>query len=155
MQLSHNEEDNFSLARFESMLKTNDVLFFDSNEFENIIHHYLENGKISLAKKAVKMGLAQHPTSVNLRLFKVEILVFEDKLDLADGILNELKELESSNEEIYIQKAQICSKKICTRKPSKCWKQRWRSPWKTLKSSRLSGWNTFSWKTSKMPNITL
>ncbi len=111
MQLSHNEEDNFSLARFESMLKTNDVLFFDSNEFENIIHHYLENGKISLAKKAVKMGLAQHPTSVNLKLFKVEILVFEDKLDLADGILNELKELESSNEEIYIQKAQICSKK--------------------------------------------
>ena len=49
MQLSHNEEDNFSLARFESMLKTNDVLFFDSNEFENIIHHYLENGKITLA----------------------------------------------------------------------------------------------------------
>ena len=111
MQLSHNEEDNFSLARFESMLKTNDVLFFDSNEFENIIHHYLENGKISLAKKAVKMGLAQHPASVNLRLFKVEILVFEDKLDLADGILNELKELESSNEEIYIQKAQIYSKR--------------------------------------------
>lgn len=111
MQLSHNEEDNFSLARFESMLKTNDVLFFDSNEFENIIHHYLENGKISLAKKAVKMGLAQHPASVNLKLFKVEILVFEDKLDLADGILNELKELESSNEEIYIQKAQIYSKR--------------------------------------------
>ncbi|AVR45916.1 hypothetical protein C7S20_11995 [Christiangramia fulva] len=111
MQLSHNDEDNFSLARFESMLKTNDVLFFDSNEFENIIHHYLENGKFSLAKKAVKMGLTQHPTSVNLRLFKVEILVFEDKLDLADGILNELKELESSNEEIYIQKAQIYSKR--------------------------------------------
>ena len=111
MQLSHNEEDNFSLDRFESMLKTNDVLFFDSNEFENIIHHYLENGKISLAKKAVKVGLAQHPASVNLKLFKVEILVFEDKLDLADGILNELKDLEASNEEIYIQKAQICSKR--------------------------------------------
>ena len=111
MQLSHNEEDNFSLSRFESMLKTNDVLFFDSNEFENIINHYLENGKISLAKKAVKMGLAQHPASVNLRLYKVEILVFEDKLDLADGILNELKELETSNEEIYIQKAQIYSKR--------------------------------------------
>ncbi|MCM4154467.1 tetratricopeptide repeat protein [Gramella sp. AN32] len=111
MQLSHNEEDNFSLSKFESMLKTNDVLFFDSNEFENITHHYLENGKFSLAKKAVKLGLAQHPASVNLRLLKVEILVFEDKLDLADGILNELKELEASNEEIYIQKAQIYSKR--------------------------------------------
>ena len=57
MQLSHNEDNNFSLSRFESMLKTNDVLFFDSNEFEKIIHHYLEIGKINLAKKAVKLGL--------------------------------------------------------------------------------------------------
>jgi len=111
MQLSHNEEDNFSLTRFESMLKTNDVLFFDSEEFENIINHYLENGKIALAKKAVKLGLAQHPTSINLKLYKVEILVFEDKLDLADVLLNELYDLEASNEEIYIQKANIFSKR--------------------------------------------
>lgn len=111
MQLSHNEEDNFSLTRFESMLKTNDVLFFDSGEFENITQYYLENGKISLAKKAVKMGLAQHPSSVSLKLFKVEILVFEDKLDAAEQLLNEVYDLESSNEEIYIQKANILSKK--------------------------------------------
>ncbi len=39
------------------MLKTNNVLFFDSEEFENIIHHYLEKGKIALAKKAIKLGL--------------------------------------------------------------------------------------------------
>ncbi|MHA6279989.1 tetratricopeptide repeat protein [Salinimicrobium sp. CAU 1759] len=111
MLLSHNEENNFSLTRFESMLKTNDVLFFDSDEFENIIHYYLENGKIALAKKAVKLGLSQHPSSVNLKLLRVEILVFEDKLDQAEGILNEIYELESSNEEIYIQKANILSKK--------------------------------------------
>lgn len=111
MQLSHNEENNFSLTRFESMLKTNDILFFDSEEFEDIIHHYLDNGKIALAKKAVKLGLAQHPTSTNLKLFKVEILVFEDKLDLADGLLDELHNLESSNEEIFIQKANIFSKR--------------------------------------------
>ena len=79
MQLSHNDENNFSLSRFESMLKTNDVLFFDSAEFEDIINYYLENGKFALAKKAVKLGLAQHPTSTNLKLFKIEILVFEGK----------------------------------------------------------------------------
>ena len=111
MQLSHNEENNFSLTRFESMLKTNDVLFFDSNEFENIIHYYLENGKIALAKKAVKLGLSQHPASVNLKLLKVEILVFEDKLETAEGLLDEIYDLEASNEEIYIQKANILSKK--------------------------------------------
>lgn len=111
MHLSHNEEHNFSLSRFESMLKTNDVLFFDSGEFENIIHHYLENGKFALAKKAVKLGLAQHPSSSNLKLFKVEILVFEDKLGAAEKLLNEVYDLESSNEEVYIQKANILSKK--------------------------------------------
>ncbi len=111
MLLSHNEENNFSLTRFESMLKTNDVLFFDSEEFEGIIHFYLENGKIALAKKAVRLGLSQHPTSVNLKLLRVEILVFEDKLDQAEEILNEIYDLEPSNEEVYIQKANILSKK--------------------------------------------
>jgi tetratricopeptide (TPR) repeat protein len=93
------------------MLKTNHVLFFDSNEFENIIHHYLDNGKIALAKKAIKLGLEQHPASINIKLFQVEVFVFENKLQLADQLLNNLYELEPSNEEIYIQKANILSKK--------------------------------------------
>ncbi|MFD2826169.1 tetratricopeptide repeat protein [Leeuwenhoekiella polynyae] len=104
------EEDNFPLTRFESMLKTNDVLFFDSDDFENIVNHYLENGKIALAKKAVKLGLDQHPSSSNLKLFKIEILIFENKLEEADRLLAELYELEPQNEEVYIQKANIYSK---------------------------------------------
>jgi hypothetical protein len=47
------DQQNLSLTKFESMLKTNHILFFDSNEFESIIHHYLENGKMALAKKAI------------------------------------------------------------------------------------------------------
>jgi len=73
MQLSSNEHNNFSLEKFESMLKTNSVLFFDSEEFEEIVHHYLENGKIALAKKATKLGLEQHPSSTNLKLFQIEM----------------------------------------------------------------------------------
>ncbi len=109
MNYSHNDE-NFPLTRFESMLKTNDILFFDSSEFENIIHHYLENGKIALAKRAIKLGLEQHPTSINLRLFKVEILVIENKFEEADDILDMLHNLEPTNEEIFIQKANVLSK---------------------------------------------
>jgi tetratricopeptide (TPR) repeat protein len=104
------DNHNLSLTKFESMLKTNSVLFFDSNEFENIIEHYLEIGKIALAKRAIKLGLAQHPTSVNLRLYKVEVFVFENKFDEANDLLQELHALEPRNEEIYIQKANIYSK---------------------------------------------
>ncbi len=111
MQLSPNEHNNFSLSRFESMLKTNDVYFFDSEEFEEIIHHYLENGKMALAKKATKLGLEQHPTSINLKLFQVEMLIFENQLDKAEELLDSLYLLDQFNEEIFIQKANIMSRR--------------------------------------------
>ncbi len=111
MQQSPNKHNNFSLSRFESMLKTNSVFFFDSNEFEEIIHFYLENGKIALAKKATKLGLEQHPSSTNLKLFRVEMFVFENELDTAEDLLEELFLLEKSNEELYIQKANILSRR--------------------------------------------
>lgn len=111
MQLSPNEHNNFSLSRFESMLKTNSVFFFDSEEFEEIIHHYLEIGKISLAKKATKLGLEQHPSSTNLKLFQIEMYIFENQLEIAEKLLDDLYLLEQSNEEIFIQKANIFSRK--------------------------------------------
>ena len=99
-----------SLSKFESMLKTNSVYFFDSVEFEEIIQYYLDNGKHSLAKKAVKLGLEQHPTSVVLKLLKVELLIFEDKLQKATKLLGELEAVEPNNEDLLIQKATILSK---------------------------------------------
>ena len=112
MNLSHEEEDHsLSLSKFESMLKTNKVLFFDSEEFEDIILHYLDSGKINLAKKALKLGLEQHPRSTGLKLVQVEILIFDDKLEVAEKLLNELYAIEPTNEEIYIQKANIYSKR--------------------------------------------
>ncbi len=112
MQLSEEEEEyNLSLSKFESMLKTNKVFFFDSEEFEEIILHYLDIGKATLAKRALKLGLDQHPKSTGLKLVQVEMLVYDDKLDAADKLLNELFAIEPNNEEIFIQKANIFSKR--------------------------------------------
>jgi len=110
MQLSHDDDRNFPLTRYESMLRSNHVIFFDSDEFENIIHHYLENGKIAKAKKAIALGLSQHPSSVNLKLFRVEVMIFEDQLQKANKLLAQLHAIEPENEEIFIQKANIFSK---------------------------------------------
>lgn len=111
MQFSAHNENNLPLEKFESMLKTNDVYFFDTEDFEDIIHYYLNNGKVSLAKKAISIGLEQHPTSTELKLLKVEVLVFENKLDAAELLLSEIASIETTNEEVYIQKANIYSKK--------------------------------------------
>lgn len=99
-----------SLVKFESMLKTNNIYFFDLVEFEEIIIHYLDAGKHSLAKKAVKLGLEQHPESVDLKLLKVELFIFDNDLDNASLLLRKIELLEPNNDEVFIQKATINSK---------------------------------------------
>lgn len=100
-----------SLLKFESMLKTNNIYFFDLVEFEEIIIHYIEVGKHSLAKKAVKLGLEQHPASIDLKLLQVELYIFDGELDSASKLLRRIERLEPNNEEVFIQKATISSKK--------------------------------------------
>ena len=34
----------YYVNKFEQMLKTNSTLFFDVQDFENIIHHYIDSG---------------------------------------------------------------------------------------------------------------
>lgn len=111
MALDSNEYPDKSISKFESMLKTDDVYFFDAEDFEEIIHHYLNNGKISLGKKAIQIGLEQHPNSLELKLLQVEVLTFEDKYEAAERLLDEIQNIDAHNEEIYIQRANIQSKK--------------------------------------------
>ncbi len=105
------KENNIPLSKFESMLKTNSVYFFDSIEFEEIIHYYLDSGKNSLAKKAIKLGLDQHPKSVLLKLLQAELLIFDDEINKATILLKELQAIEPTNDEVYVQQANLCSKK--------------------------------------------
>lgn len=105
------KKNNLSLSKFESMLKTNSIYFFDSVEFEEIIQYYIDSGKNALAKKAINLGLKQHPDSVMLKLLKAELLIFDDDLVAATTLLKELQAIEPNNEEIYIQQASIFSKK--------------------------------------------
>ena len=53
-------ESRKSILKFEDMLKTNTNYYFDSTEFINITHHYIDNANFSLAEKAISMGLEQH-----------------------------------------------------------------------------------------------
>ncbi len=106
------EHNNVALSKFEAMLKTNEVYFFDSQEFEDIIHHYLDAGKKSLAHKAISLGLEQHPTSVTLKLLLAELLIFDEKLEEANKILKQVYAIEPTNDEIYILKSSILSKQF-------------------------------------------
>lgn len=98
------------VTRFEQMLKTNQVYFFDAVEFETIIQYYIDTGEINLAKKALQMGINQHPFHIDLLLLKSELLIFDDAHKEAAQLLDAIEEMEPSNQEVYIQKAAISSK---------------------------------------------
>ncbi|MGB3592391.1 MAG: tetratricopeptide repeat protein [Nonlabens sp.] len=110
MDYELNGDEELIIKKFESMLKSNEVGFFDSEEFEDIIEFYLEEGKIITARKAIALSIVQHPESVNLKLYQAEMLIMDNRLQEAYNVLNVLQQLEPSNAEIYIQKANIFSK---------------------------------------------
>ena len=104
-------ETQSSIKKFEQMLKTNHIYFFDAQEFEDIIIHYLGFGENHLAKKALKMGLEQHPDCLPLLLLQSEILIIDEKFEMALQLLEYIEKLSPYDEEIALQKASIASKK--------------------------------------------
>ena len=83
MITNNSEEIKNSIYKFNEMLKTNFVYFFDVKEFQNISEYYLSTGEIQLSKKAVSMGLSQHPNNLDLLLIKIEHLILDKRFTSA------------------------------------------------------------------------
>jgi|TARA_B110000914_G_scaffold167579_1_gene148169 tetratricopeptide (TPR) repeat protein len=111
MEEEFEDFNNDSIYKFESMLKTNGFLFFDSDEFEEIIVYYLEIGNVSLAKKAIAMATEQYPNSIALVLLKIELLLFNNELDKAEKLIQKISLIDPLNTDLLIQQAKILSKR--------------------------------------------
>ena len=96
-------ESRKSILKFEDMLKTNTNYYFDSTEFINITHHYIDNANFSLAEKAISMGLEQHPSNIDLMLLNSELMIFNSNYDDAYKILDVVEEIDPINKEVYLQ----------------------------------------------------
>ncbi len=110
MDLYYEEQNNPSLKRFEKMLRTDTVYFFDSSEFERIIKYYIDSGRINLAKKAISLSLEQHPDANGLHLLKAELLTMEEKFTDALQLLDKVEAIEPTNDEVFVQKGLLLSK---------------------------------------------
>ena len=105
------KDNNPFITKFEQMLKTNQVLFFDALEFESIINHYIDFSQFKLARKALEMSMAQHPRNVELMLLESELLLFNGSFDEAHSLLLEIEQISPYHEEVFLQRASIFSKK--------------------------------------------
>ena len=75
MDFQFGDFSDLPVSRFELMLKTNELQFFDATEFEEIGQYYIDIANLSMAKKAIEVGLGQHPESTELTLLLVEYYI--------------------------------------------------------------------------------
>ena len=67
--------ENELAKKFEEMIENNEELYFDTEEYEDIIIYYLEMGDISYAELATKYALKRHPNSLEIKVKLLEVLL--------------------------------------------------------------------------------
>jgi tetratricopeptide (TPR) repeat protein len=100
------EDDDFeeAVARFRKMVKTNTSKYFDVFEVEGIVDHFLEDGRIKLAKKAVETGLKLHPASVSIKIRQAQVFMHEGRLEECIELLSMAEKVETNNPDLYLTK---------------------------------------------------
>jgi tetratricopeptide (TPR) repeat protein len=100
------EEDDFqeAIARFNKMIKNDTSEYFDVFEIEGIVDHFLEDGRIKHAKKAIDTGLRLHPSSIAIKIRQAQILMQDGKLEECLELLSMAEKIEENNPEIFLTK---------------------------------------------------
>ncbi len=99
------------IRRFETMMQTNEIYFFDLEDFLTIIEHYINSGDYDLARKAIKAGLYQHHNNIDILLYRAELYSLNDQLENAEELLAYLSDLDPERLEIPMLEAEIYSRK--------------------------------------------
>lgn len=102
------EIDNL-VKRFERMVEEDDQQYFDLEEFEAIIGHYLSFGLAENAKKVLQYASTLFPENLMLQLREAQILASMGKQIKAIPLLKTLLAFEPNNEEIHLTLASIYS----------------------------------------------
>jgi tetratricopeptide (TPR) repeat protein len=104
-----NDDQRDCVQRYEAMLHSNGHYFFDVEEFELIIEHYLEQNDLRRAQEVLDYARQQHPGSIDLLFSEANILIGQGKLNKALEVLDAIGKLEPFNDEVHLMKAGIHS----------------------------------------------
>ena len=107
----HSESEIDDLVkRYELMVDNGENRYFDVEEFELLIEHYLGFGEIENAQMVLHYASNLFPESINLQLREAQILAGLGKHVKAIPRLHNLLAFEPQNEEIHLTLASIYSK---------------------------------------------
>lgn len=97
------------VQRYEAMIARQGKAYFDVEDLELIIDHYLEASDARRAKDALDFAKEQHPGSVDLMYSEAVVLMNMGRLNKALEVLDALARIEPFSAEVHLHKAGIYS----------------------------------------------
>ncbi|SDE65136.1 tetratricopeptide repeat protein [Riemerella columbipharyngis] len=94
--------NNELVDKFEQMVEDHEKLYFDSDEMEQIVIHYLEMGDISYAELAVEYAMELHPGSYDIKVKYLEVLLEMNRNLEAKKLIEELKDYASESSDFLV-----------------------------------------------------
>lgn len=89
------ENDEIRIAslveRYEEMRQNGHFSYFDVEDFEAIVSHYLYNAKVENARKAIDDGMHCHPYSLELKLKLIEVEIEDGNWQCSSDLISEAK----------------------------------------------------------------
>lgn len=84
------EKESDAVLRYKSMIEEEGRVhgYFDTDEIDEVTTYYESDERFDLALDAVEYGLSLHPGNPELVLKKIKYLLWEEKLDEAEALLN-------------------------------------------------------------------
>jgi tetratricopeptide (TPR) repeat protein len=108
-QVFENEEFQVLLRKYEDMRSGVQSIFFDVEEFEQIIDYYLDDLQYDEAKEAADLGSKQHPNSVEIKYKFVHIYIEQGKPKKALALLEEIPAWDNGNpERFFLRGTALC-----------------------------------------------
>jgi len=96
-------------GRFERMISNGESLYYEVDDLEELLEHYMICHKLDLAQLVVDTAKAQYPSNQQLLIKEAELLSLTNRHSEALELLNQVSYLEGSNPDFHIAKATILS----------------------------------------------
>lgn len=105
-ELYFSEDDSFHeiVKRYEAMVKTNRVAYFDVHEYEKMVDHYILQDRSEEAINVLRIARKQHPNSSELTIKKAEIELLTGRYRDALDDLTSVENVEKNNPDFYLVK---------------------------------------------------
>lgn len=103
------QHQNELIDKFERMIELGDTAFYEVDDLEYLLEHYLNHHKLDLATRVIETAKSQYPHNKSLSIREAELLSMSDRHTEALELLNDIETLESFNPEFHLTKANILS----------------------------------------------